>query len=115
MNGEDEPGTSGTESSAWEVEEGELLSVSKKRTVTNTWVEINFHWVIEQFSLKPQQNGEYIHSTDFYSERYSERDETVKWNLKVFPKGTRKYKDWVAVYLTKSGIDEDGPPVTAQF
>ena len=83
----------------------EELVVSTNRSVTNVWaltqtdqVEINFKWAIENFSLKPSGNNDYIKSSKFFSSI-----DRCKWWIQLYPKRARashQNVEHVSIYLS---------------
>ena len=82
----------------------EELVVSTNRSVSNVWaltqtdqVEINFKWAIEDFSLKPSGNNDYIKSSKFFSSI-----DRCKWWIQLYPKRARashQNVEHVSIYL----------------
>ena len=99
--------------------QNQRMSKKRRTIIKNIWarspikiVEINFHWIVESFSLRSQQTGEYIQSPDFVCR---ENDNTIIWNLKLYPRGTRKSKDWVVVCLCLLDWIDGNSFMTAQY
>lgn len=45
-------------------------------------IKIECEWIVENFSLKPQSQGQYLESSLFDDES----DQTRKWKIRIYPK-----------------------------
>ena len=78
----------------------ELFKTDLKNDVKYTFV-----WEISEFSLRPEENGERLHSKVFTIKGPS--DKVTKWSVQLYPRGKKKIdKNYVSIYLV-SMIDED--------
>lgn len=90
---------------------------AKKGIVKTFWarnhsegVELNFNWVVENFSILPQGIDEEICSPEFSSD-----SDMNRWRLKLYPKGQHSCQGFIAVHLARGVTVKKMPPVPTMF
>ena len=73
-------------------------------------VEVEFDWIIEDFSLLPHRNGEC-----FYSPLFFDLNKRAEWKLVIYPRGdSEANKDFVSVFLFLSSCKR-GNSIVAKY